>query len=339
MWALTSRPIQNAEALQLMERYKAHHRLQSNRWLLPRHLPFFAVRPLYPAQLVLSTSSLIQLPLSAVPFSSLPLSRKRDIFSLCPPPSTPPGSCSFLECSGASMRWRPASVLECFHAAFVCSDFPSCHQHLLCAAHCAGSVTVADEVTVFNAQETTNPFLIDDDLVHRNFLTKEAYQHSIGSSLTTIAAQFRYTSFDWIEATVAATAGLRVCASATPHLVNCVETLRVVHISQLPHKRQQELVDDIPRLTLLKSMTISYIFYRNRWRHHRALDVKPSLLHRHVPCCGTPQAQALQPLLWLPVDVNKEFRGSVTECKRQVRKQFYNSQQLELDLHAVTSGS
>ncbi|CAC9490450.1 conserved hypothetical protein [Leishmania infantum JPCM5] len=339
MWALTCRPIQNAEALQLMERYKAHNALQSNQWLLPRHLACFAVRPLYPAQLVLPTSSVIQLPLSAVPFSSLPLSRKRKVLGMCPPPCTPPGSCSLLECSGAAMRWRPASLSECFDAAFVCSDSPSSHQHLLCATDCAGSVTVAEEVTVFNAQETNNPFLVDAELAHRNLLTKETYQHSIGSSLTTIAAQFRYTSFDWVEATAAAAAGLRVRSSAAPHLVNCVDTLRVVHISQLRYTRQQELVAKIPRMTLIKSMTISYIFYHKRWRHHKSMELMRPLLHRNVPCCGTPQAQALQPLLWIAVDLHMEFRGPVTECARHSRKQFYNSQQLEAGTCAVPSRS
>ncbi|CAM36687.1 conserved hypothetical protein [Leishmania braziliensis MHOM/BR/75/M2904] len=337
MWALTSRPIYSTEALQLMERYKVHNALQSNRWLLPRHLPLFAVRPLYPAQLVLPTSSVIQLPLCAVPFCSLPTWRKREILSLYPPPSTPPGSCLFLDSSGSDTRWRPASMSECFDAAFVRSDSPASHQHLLCAADCAAGGTFAEEVTVLNAQETNNPFLVDADLTHRNLLDKVAFQHSIGSSLTTIAAQFRYTSFDWVEVTAVAAAGLRVCANAEPHLVSCADELRVVHISQLPSQRQEELVAAIPRQILIKSMAFSYVFYHKRWRYHKLMGLTSPLLHRHIPCCGTPQAQALQPLLWIAVDQNMEFHGTVTKRERRLPRRFYNSQQLELDACAFPS--
>ncbi|KAG5463827.1 hypothetical protein LSCM1_08293 [Leishmania martiniquensis] len=331
MWALTSRPIQNAEALQLMEYYKKRNALQSNKWLLPRHLASLAVRPRYPAQLVLPADSVIQPPLRAVPFFSLPSSRKRDILDLFPPPYSPLGSCLFLECIGASMRWRPASTLECFDAAFVYSDSLSSRQHLLCTPDCAPSVTLPEEVTVYNAQETTNPFLVDDDLVHRSLLDGRTFQHNIASSLTTIAAQFNYTSFDWVEAAEISAAGLRVCAGASPHLVNSAETLRMVHISQLPSKQQKELVNAMPRFTLIKSMSVTFIFQKKRWYHHKSMQLRHPLLRRDVPCCTTSQLQALQPLLWVAVDLNVDFPGVVTERERLIHRLYYNSQQLEMN--------
>ncbi|KAG5504497.1 hypothetical protein JKF63_04949 [Porcisia hertigi] len=331
MWALTSRPINNTEALQILERYRSQNALQSNQWLLPRHLAFFSVRPLYPTQLVLPSSSVIQLPLCAIPFSILPLSRKRKILSTHPPPSTPPGSCLFLESAGADKSWRLASLSECFDAAFVRSSSPLSHQHLLCAADSVDSVTVDEEVTVFNAQETSNPFLVDVDLVHRNLFTKMALQHSLGSALTTIAAQFGYTSLDWVEETKAAAEGLRVRVGAAPHLVNCYETLRVVHISQLPSETQERLVSAIPRVVLIKSMSVSFVYYESHWHHHKLLKMLYPLQHRDVPCGETPQMQVLQPLLWIAVDEAMTFCGTVVECERRIHRRYYNSQQLDLD--------
>ncbi|KAG5504881.1 hypothetical protein GH5_05512 [Leishmania sp. Ghana 2012 LV757] len=331
MWALTSQPIQNAEALQLTERYMERNALQSNKWLLPRHLALLAVRSLYPAQLVLPTSSVIQLPLCAVPFCSLPPSRKREILRLYPPPYSPPASCLFLENSGDAMRWRSASMLECFDAAFVRSDSLSSRQYLLCAPDCATSMEVEEEVTVLNAQETNNPFLVDTDLLHRDLLKSVTFQHSIASALTTIAAQFRYTSFDWVEEAAASAAGLRVCAGTSPHLVSCVETLRVVHISQLPSERQRELVDSVPRTTLIKSMSVSFVFYSERWRHYKSVEMTRPLVHRDIPRSGTPEIQDLQPLLWVAVDSNMKFCGNVTERERLIRRLYYNLQQLEMD--------
>lgn len=329
MWALTAAPIQNNEARQLLARYQKQNGFQSNMWLLPRHLTLFGVRALYPAQLLLPTRCLLSNPPRAVPFALLAPPTQRRILHDCPVPMVPPGRYLFLERTPAVTRWRAATVAECFDAAFIQSNTSYGHMQLLCESNCAERLLMPEEVAVLNAQETSNPFLIDTGLCHRNLVTGATLQDAIGSVLTTIAAQFCYSSFDWVEASVVESAGLRVRPLATPHRVNCTEKLGVVHVSQLPMLRQEELVESIPRYVLLKSQKTSFVYLHAQWRNQSKLGLTSPLRRSDIPpadCDGDPPVDLL---LWVAVTPKDEFSGPITKRERSVYRRFYNAQQLD----------
>lgn len=330
MWALTSRPIESAEALQLLHRYKSAHSLQSNQWLLPRHLAMFGVRPLFPPQLALPTNGVVRLPLSAVPFAAMPASARQRALLSAPPPFVQPGACLVLERAATGLRWRRASLQECFDAAFVRSDAPLTHPHLLCDPALAPNVALGEAVPVFNAQETNNAFLVDDDLIHRHLLTGAPLPHSIGSALTTIAAQFHYTSFDWVEQHVAPSASLAPHPGATPHLVHCAETLQLAHISQMPTDAQSHLVDAAPRSVIVKGASAPFIFHSGRWRHLNQMGVTRRLGRSDIPGRDEASLNALQPLLWVVVEASAAVPGLTTQVERSLYRRFFNAQQLRL---------
>ncbi|KPA83783.1 hypothetical protein ABB37_02007 [Leptomonas pyrrhocoris] len=329
MWALNAAPIQCHEAVQLLSRYRKQNGFQSGLWLLPQHLTLFGVRELYTAQLLLPTDGLLSGPPRAVPFSLLHPSTQRGILNDYPPAIMPAGRFAFLERSPATTQWRAATLMECFEAAFLQSNRSCGHMQLLCAPSFATRIAVPEEVAVLNAQETSNPFLVDASLCHRSLVTGAALQDTVSSALTTIAAQFRYTSFDWVEAGMVEAAGLRVRPSATPHLVNSVESLQVAHVSQLPMERQEELVNLVPRYVLLKSMKLSYVYLHSRWRNAHELELTNRLRHSDIPRVEGTRESPVQLLLWVAVKAEDDFCGPVTVCERSVRRRYYNAQQLE----------
>ncbi|KPI87120.1 hypothetical protein ABL78_3773 [Leptomonas seymouri] len=329
MWALNATPIQGQEALQLLTRYSKQNGFKSVMWLLPQHLALLGVRALCPAQLLLPTSDLLSGPPCAVPFSLLPLRTQRGILNDYPPPIMLPGCFFLLERTPEATRWRSATLAECFDAAFLHRSTTCASSQLLCAPTFAAQVAVPEEVAVLNAQETSNAFLVDSSLCHRSYVTGAALQDSISSALTTIAAQFRYTSLDWVEASVVEKTGLRVRASATPHLVNSVETLQVVHVSQLPIERQEDMVNSVPRYVLLKSMRASFVYLHSKWRHERALELTSGLRRIHIPQMEGTIEPPIQLLLWVAVSSTDDFSGPTTVCERIIQRRFYNAQQLE----------
>lgn len=329
MWALNGAPIQNTEALQLLDRYKQRSGFQSSLWLLPRHLTLFNVRPLYPPQVMLPVCSLLPRPPCAVPFSLLRPSAQRGILGDFPPPTVPPGRFLFIERNPAGTRWRTATLAECFEAAFAQGGSSYGHARLLCEPNFTELSAVPGEVGVLNAQETSNPFLVDCSLCHRSLMTGAAFEDSVSSALTTIAAQFRYTSFNWVEASVVETSGLRVRPSAVPHLVNSAGVLRVVHVSQLPLSRQELLVDSVPRRVMLKSMRTSFVLLHGHWRPEFALELTQRLRIADIPPVDEGEARAMPLLLWVAVTPAEAFSGEVTERERSIHRRFYNAQQLE----------
>jgi hypothetical protein len=330
MWALNAAPIRSPEAQQLLRRYKHCNKFQSNLWLLPRHLKLFGVRALYPPQLLLPTNELLAAPLRAVPLSLLSPSTKRRILSDHPPPTVPSGRFILLERSPAVTRWRLATVEECFDAAFPQSGVGCGHSHLLCEPSFTECLSLPTEVAVLNAQETSNPFLVDPLLCHRSLVTGDTFQTSISSALTTVAAQFGYTSLNWVEARLVEEAGLRACASAAPHVVNYTESLRVVHVSQLPMSRQEELVDAVPRYVLTRSTRTSFVYLHGCWRPESAIGLTARLQRSKIPQLDDGElVPPMRLLLWAAVTANDAYVGPVMERERNVHCRFYNAQQLE----------
>lgn len=328
MWALNAAPISNGEALRLLSRYKTLNAFQSDLWVLPRHLALLGVREAHPPKLMLPTATLLSAPPRAVPFSALPSNARRRILNDHPPPLTAPGEFALLERTPAATRWRPATVAECFDAAFMQSGKHVGNTHLLCEANFTACLAVPDEVGVLNVQETSNPFLLDPLLCHRDLVTGSPLDDSINSSLTTIASQFRYTSFKWVEAAAVETAGLQICPSAKPHCVRFVTTLAVVHVSQLPAARQELLVTSVPRYALLNSTTKSYVYYGSQWRHPRVLNLLDGPEVADIPRTVDSEEEATPLLLWVAVTAGEKYTGAAKQCTRMMHCNFYNSEQL-----------
>ncbi|KAK7198581.1 hypothetical protein NESM_000820900 [Novymonas esmeraldas] len=331
MWAVTSRPIQSAEALQLLERYKAEHALCSNQWLLPRHAALLGVRPLHTARLVLPYSAVASSPLSAVPLAALPLDEQRRVCISHPPPPATQGTWLLLERHAGAMRWRTSTVMESFDAAFVRSDCILPGRRLLCAPDSIDAALVSSEVVVLNAQETTNPYLVDTQLMHRELLSQTPFSHSTASALTTVAAQFGYTSLEWVEATKVKTAHRRVRDGEAPHRIHMTSRLRVAHLSQLPVQQQKALVNCISRSALITSMTMSLIFHRQRWRNQLSFGVTPKLLRDDIPCVDGPHARSHHPLLWVTVKSDEPLIGAALEREHCTQQWYFNSQQTETE--------
>lgn len=340
MWAINRRTIANPVGLDLLRSWKAEHAIDSDAWLLPSHLPLLRVKPhttsLSPIPLPADVlvDALQQPPLRAVPFTSVPRHRQHRMLQQCAPPPSVHASLLpqlMTRTPQGTLSWREASLDEFLDASF----FQSRPQERLLVATAVLldeglALPPLGELTLLNAQHTTNPFSVDPHLQHRSALTGKPLPDSVSSGLTTVMAQFGYTSLYWVESGKLGREGLPMAALSPPHPISTIERVEVVHVSQLTSEVQHRLLHSIPRYVLLKSMVGAFVLNDRRWHSSKMFGLLQPLRHADIPVLYSAQKTDTEPLLWVSNVRGKNYHGNKILRHRHVLKLFYNVAQLPL---------
>ncbi|CAD2220828.1 hypothetical protein AGDE_11439 [Angomonas deanei] len=177
------------------------------------------------------------------------------------------------------------------------------------------------ELTLYNAQQCSNPFIVDSTLEHMDYLTKGPLPESVGSGLTTVASQFNYTSLYWKEVKAAdQSAG----PTAAPHCIMTLEGIDLVHVSQLSVEQQKKLLTTISRHVLMGSLKTPFIYCHRRWLLSKKVALTEPVGRDDIPLADARD----QPLLWVDTSLVESYEGAPIQRYRQVKRFYYNSSQL-----------
>ncbi|ESL08316.1 hypothetical protein TRSC58_03983 [Trypanosoma rangeli SC58] len=240
------------------------------------------------------------------------------------------------------LSWKAATLDQYARASLFASEENVSETVLLVDAKVAVPSSPSQSAFVLNAQETSNPFLIDDALQHTHFATGAPFPHVVGSSLSTVWSQFGYTSLKWLlESDVNdLQGGISVLPGQTPHRVVDFKPVDLVHLRQTSHEHQQTTLHSTPRWVLLRSLKEPLIFSEGRWLTWREMNLDENLktrrdrvttdmwraLHRPLSF-NTPSAE-LPYQLWYPCDHTFIYTGLPRRRYIVYTTFFYNSSQL-----------
>lgn len=325
MWALHKGVIRHPAVLQKLQEWKTKHHFTSDLWLTPSQLTYFDVRLRCRARtqrLVVPSEYLIERQtLSAFPLSALPAKTKAEIAEASSPPiSTDRLPLIVQKGPAGGHEWRTATLDEFMDASLYGSDFTEPRGKMLLSS---SSVHVhrrlPEYVVLLNAQDTSNPFRVDDSLAHHNWLCGSVFHPSISEGLTTVAAQFSYGSYYWVlEEDLTAT------PPAAPHVVQELQIIHLLHISQLPVAQQENIIAKLPCAISTKAFRTPYIYRSGRWWGSHAAALTDRLSATDVPATQSPR----EPLLWLETQNEEDFASSLIRHRR-VLYRVYNLEQLQ----------
>ncbi|RNF05587.1 hypothetical protein TraAM80_04413 [Trypanosoma rangeli] len=244
--------------------------------------------------------------------------------------------------ASGSLSWTAATLDQYAHASLFASGENIFETVLLVDAKVAVPSSPSQSAFVLNAQETSNPFLIDDSLHHTHFATGAPFSHVVGSSLSTLWSQFRYTSLKWLPESGMndIKGGISVLSGQTPHRVFHFEPVDLVHLRQTSHEYQQATLHSTPRWALLRSLKETLIFSEGRWLTWREMNLDEDLKTRrdrvttdmlrapHLPFSFNTLSAGLPYQLWCPCDHTFIYTGLPRRRYIVYTMFFYNSSQL-----------
>ncbi|CCW68220.1 unnamed protein product [Phytomonas sp. Hart1] len=332
MWAITKRPILNTEAGRQLEARRKLCDFQSNMWLLPSHLHILRLRTgTRNSTLVLPAEDFIEISPRAFPVSQVPPRFLSTIAEHAPPSAIlgkPP--IIFDVADSGTYFWRLSTMDEYLDASLIWSEMSFPRNWLLCSSRVVEwPQTRLQPLMILNAHETTNPFLLDPLLEHINLKDGNPLPKYLSSGLTTVAAQFKYSSFRWLEASEASSV---VKSSATPHLVSILAKMHLLHISQLPIEIQRKMVMKIPRFVLLRSNIMPFVYIENKgWLSRKRICFTEQITRSDLPLSN--EELSHQPLIWLAVNADDAMAVSNTYLVRYyvTQRLFYNASQLKTE--------
>lgn len=318
--------------LTLLQSVKASERLDSTMWLLFTHSKPLNVLIKDGEKAVEVISDLVrpESP-SALYFSHLPESTRSSIVHTTPP--LPFRGVQIIDKNAdGSLFWREAECEEILDASL----FPSeADEHTLLysvAVEPFGENIPPVALSLYNAQQCNNPFLVDPSLQHIDLLTNQPFPAAMHSGLTTIAAQFNYHGYQWVSAS---NIGEPHCPfeplpSQEPHVVLVEEEVRFAHVSQLPTHRQRVLASRLPRYMTGRIHNSHVVYHGQRWRSSNSLGLYQKLSDRDLPSSllnDTSQNRALR-RFWVTVDEEAEIEGPTVLRHLTVFKKVYHASQL-----------
>lgn len=330
----------NVEALQHFKTFREKHVFDSSVWFLNAHLRSLRVNRIPGAEPLQMAPELLRPETPcAYPFILLPEKNRRSIVFSCPPPAAKvPVVVDKL--ADGSLRWRDATEEEVLDASLWAPD--DAEQHLLCCdaveAFPRHTVPPVAFLSVFNAQQSSNPFFLDPTLHHIDLSTNMPFPASLRSGLTTLASQFKYQTFRWMPAEKVKAGevnkyGMQPRPMEAPHTVLVEEGLSLVHVSQLPSVRQAALLARTPRFVLLDGFEKPFIRKDGRWTSPFKLHLQERLRQKDVPRKlshggrDTSAPSTVLPLLWVCAEEEEQFIGApLLKHRTRVVKVFHASQ-------------
>ncbi|EKF26814.1 hypothetical protein MOQ_009478 [Trypanosoma cruzi marinkellei] len=180
--------------------------------------------------------------------------------------------------AGGPPAWTAATLEQYTQASFFAFGENTSETDLLVDATVAVPSSPSHTVIIFNAQETSNPFLIDDTLQHTHFVTGAPFSHVVGSSLSTVWSQFGYTSLKWLPASERNDVkDITVQPGQEPHRVFDLEPVDLVHLCQISNEHQKVILQTVPRWVLLRSLRVPLVLFRGRWLTRRQMNLDEDL--------------------------------------------------------------
>ncbi|CCW65046.1 unnamed protein product [Phytomonas sp. EM1] len=329
MWAIMRRPILHGETCQQLEGRRRLCDFQSNMWLLPSHLHVLKLKMrTQNSKLVLPAEHFVEAPPRAFPLPQVPPGLMSTIVERVSPPTASEHLPMILDTKDPGVYfWRLSTMDEFLDASFLWCEMCFPRNWLLCSSNViAWPQSPLQPLTILNAQETTNPFLLDPLLEHVNLVDGKPLSKSLSSGLTTVAAQFGYLSFAWLEA---CNASPDVRSRATPHSVLVLERMCLLHISQLSIETQRKLMMSASRFVLLRSAISSFVYITHEgWVSESRLRLTEKIERSDIPPLaeGSPR----QPLLWVADNAGDDMDESDKYLVRYRCSQrlFFNVSQL-----------
>ncbi|ORC89097.1 uncharacterized protein TM35_000131010 [Trypanosoma theileri] len=332
-WALTRQRINSAEVQQILQRHQDSIHAQSTLWLSKAQ-----VRDYYRIQcrggVTIDAEGFKGRSIFCI--SEYSSNERRRLLSIQSPPVNRDDKWLLLTTAGSSstsLTWTPATLEEYFYASlFACGEGMS-NETLLVDAKVALPSSPSRTISLFNAQETSNPFLIDEALQHTHLITGKPFSHTISSALSTLWSQFGYISLKWIpHDEICNLQGIAVSPGEEPHRVYDLEPVDLVHFTQTDDEYQKNILHSIPRWALLQSLKSPIILFGTRcltWRQMNLdMDIKGN---RCTTTTLNPQLRGFptsQHDIWIHCDHNLLYSGAPQRRHIVHRKLFYNSSQL-----------
>lgn len=324
MWALSRRRITNTAALSVLNELKEKNCYDSSTWFLPSHIRRLEINLLsVDRHRALISSELLRSDThhSAYPFTLLPETVQKSIVFCVPPPAAKK-SMIVTKREDGSLHWKEANDDEMLDASLHANC--EAEQLLLCSP-CVEPEPSCPSIMlpIFNAHECGNPFQIDPTLQHMDIRTNTPLPPSFTSGLTTLVSQFRMNTFRWLRAQDVSPTPLDSATSSglterhslpsiwiprsgeSPHTVLVEKEVTLYHVSQLPKKRQADLLAKTPRFVLLECFEKPFVRYQGLWKSPRRLGFHEPLRRSNIPNSlpstnnGSNTSEDQQPLLWV----------------------------------------
>eukprot|EP00796_Vickermania_ingenoplastis_P009726 gene9726-6814_t len=312
MWALSKRPIVRSEALLQLSLFKEKNGFDSSIWLLESHTKHLGVQLTSSAEpLQIQAEWLKDGEPCAVPFTILTDKLRKSIVFSTPPPAALKATSLDIQPTGR-LYWRPATAEEVLDASLNSTD--NQESILLCSSKAVPLSNSCKSVTnstlsLFNAQQSNNPFALDESLRHSDLLTHKELPSAYWSGLTTVAAQFHYTSFRWLQASALKQPGCiyQVKEGQMPHTLVAEEEVQLLHVFQLSPSRQAKLLARTPRFVLLRGLEKAFVRYDRWWKTASRLCLQGRLSQKDVPSTQRVNRNSPLPLLWFFIAHNLHF--------------------------------
>ncbi|CBH11047.1 hypothetical protein, conserved [Trypanosoma brucei gambiense DAL972] len=238
-------------------------------------------------------------------------------------------------CMGSEpFAWK-AATLEQYVGALLTSPASEANFDgtLLVDASVAVPSRPQPSVQLFNAQETSNPFLADDSLRHTHLITGKPFPHGVSSALSTLWSQFSYTSMRWLpidDDDATNLDSLTLNCNQEPHAVFDPEPVQLVCIGQLVEEEQASILHSAPRWVLEHSLKRPIILSNGKWMTWRKMELDEDV---RLPCTATARWRSKcqpppQHQIWLRITNNIHHTGAPLQRCIMHRRLFYNSSQI-----------
>ncbi|KAH8613602.1 hypothetical protein ERJ75_000765000 [Trypanosoma vivax] len=232
------------------------------------------------------------------------------------------------------LHWLEASEEQQFEAQLYTPETNNItHTTQIIDAKVATPAKPTTALTILNAQETSNPFVVDETLKHTNLVTGKALENGVSNSLSTIWSQYAYTSLQWIPIEdVQKCKNIIPIPGQEPHTVYEYEPQYFVHLNQVNEQQKIQLLCTAPRWVIIRSLKKAVIHCGERWFTWRKMGLNEDLWARRGRVSGvyggTPQHE-----IWVRCDHEFGYTGTPHRRHRVRRRLFYNSSQLVPEQH------
>ncbi|RNC57198.1 hypothetical protein TcCL_ESM05192 [Trypanosoma cruzi] len=338
-WALTRDRIASSELQQTLHKHQKHIHAQSALWLSRTQAWSYyrlQCRGGFPVKAdILGERSIFY-------FTEYTLREQRALLHMHSLPMNKMNKWMLLTgAAGGPPAWTAATLEQYTQASLFASGENTSETALLVDATVAVPSSPSHTVIIFNAQETSNPFLIDDTLQHTHFVTGASFSHVVGSSLSTVWSQFGYTSLKWLPASERNDfKHIAVLPGQEPHRVFDLEPVVLVHLSQTSNEHQKTILQAVPRWVLLRSLRVPLVFFGGRWLTGRQMNLDEDLKIKRDratadmlkvperPFSMNTLPEELPYELWLWYDDSFPYTGFPQRRHIIHNRFFYNSSQL-----------
>ncbi|KEG07479.1 hypothetical protein DQ04_09681030 [Trypanosoma grayi] len=334
-WALTRRRIKSTEVQQTLHKHQVSIHAQSTLWL-SKAQAVNHYRLQCHGGVPITVESLEKRTIFSLAEYS-PNERKA-LLSMQPPPASSGSRWLLLKhasSDSSTVVWSAATLKQYFQASLFSPMEETSPQALLVDAGVALPSSPSRTVFLFNAQETSNPFLVDDTLHHTHYITGAPFPHILASALSTLWSQFGYTSLSWVPADeMLHLDGITLKKGEEPHQVFDLEPVDLVHIHQINSEKQKEILHAAPRWALLRSLNRPVIFFKGRWLTWRQMNLSEDMRVKAggavAPNRRLEGVAANTHQIWLSCDDNTLLTGLPQRRHIVHRRYFYNSSQFLL---------